>query len=160
MTSSDDAVADIDPTIGAMLRSATDFLAHEHSLFRSLELKPLLIGRGKAAFSVALPEAFAGGDGAIHGGLYTIILDSIFGMTVFTAIETVMPIATINLRTDYIGAIAPGARAVCAAECEAIRDDVAFVKGRLTAESGGALLATGSATFMIGAKGPMMGIRL
>jgi acyl-coenzyme A thioesterase PaaI-like protein len=160
MKNSDQGGADINPTIGAMLRSARDFLAHEQSLFRSLELKPLLIGKGRATFSIMLPETFAGGDGAVHGGLYTIILDSIFGLTVFTALEEVMPIATINLRTDYVGAIAPGARAVCAAECEAIRDDVAFVAGRLTAEAGGALLATGAASFMIGTKGPMKGMRL
>lgn len=160
MTFPDQSGGDINPTIGAMSRSARDFLAHEHSLFRSLELKPLLIGKGKATFSMVLPEAFAGCDGAVHGGLYTIILDSIFGLTVFTALEEVKPIATINLRTDYIGSISPGARAVCAAECEAIRDDVAFVAGRLAAEAGGAVLATGAASFMIGAGRPMTGMRL
>lgn len=151
---------DINPTIGAMLRSARDFLAHEHSLFRTLDLKPILIGRGKATFSIALPGDFAGADEAIHGGLYTIILDSIFGLTVFTALEDIKPIATINLRTDYVSAAEIGARAVCAADCEAIRDDIAFVSGRLTLESGGALLASGAGAFMVGTKGPMKGMRL
>lgn len=151
---------DINPTIGAMLRSARDFLAHEHSLFRTLDLRPILIGKGKAAFSMALPGEFAGADGMIHGGLHTIILDSIFGLTVFTALEDIKPIATINLRTDQVAAAEIGARAVCAAQCEAIRDDVAFVSGRLTLESGGALLASGAGAFMIGTKGPMKGMRL
>ncbi|HBS31569.1 MAG TPA: hypothetical protein DEA40_07475 [Parvularcula sp.] len=151
---------DINPAIGGMLRSARDFLAHEHSLFRSLELKPILIGKGKATFSMALPADFAGPDGMVHGGLYTIILDSIFGLTVFTALEDIKPIATINLRTDYVGAVVPGERAVCAAECEAVRGDVAYVTGRLTAESHGALLATGAGAFMVGTKGPIKGMRL
>jgi len=154
------ASSDINPTIGAMLRSARDFLAHEHSLFRTLELKPIVIGKGKATFSIAMPEKFAGPDGAIHGGLYTIILDSIFGLAVFTALEEVKPIATINLRTDYLGGSSPGARAVCAAECEAVRDDIAYVTGRLSLESGGGLLATGAGAFMVGTKGPMKGMRL
>ncbi len=151
---------DINPAIGGMLRSARDFLAHEHSLFRSLELKPILIGKGKATFSMALPETFKGADGFVHGGLYTIILDSIFGLTVFTALEEIKPIATINLRTDYVGAITPGARAICSSECEAVNGDVAYVSGRLTAEADGRLLATGAGAFMVGTKGPMKGMRL
>jgi len=151
---------DINPAISDMLRSARDFLAHEHSLFRSLALKPILIGKGKATFAMDLPEAFAGADGKVHGGLYTIVIDSIFGLAVFTALEEIKPIATINLRTDYVGSIAPGARAICAAECEAIRGDVAYVSGRLTAESGGGLLATGAGAFMVGTRGPMKGMRL
>ena len=151
---------DINPAIGEMLRSARDFLAHEHSLFRSLALKPILIGKGKATFAMDLPEAFAGADGMVHGGLFTIVIDSIFGLAVFSALEEIKPIATINLRTDYVGSIAPGARALCAAECEAIRGDVAYVSGKLTAESDGRLLATGAGAFMVGTRGPIKGMRL
>ena len=143
-----------------MLRSARDFLAHEHSLFRSLALKPILIGKGKATFAMDLPGAFAGADGMVHGGLFTIVIDSIFGLAVFSALEEIKPIATINLRTDYVGSIAPGARALCAAECEAIRGDVAYVSGKLTAESDGRLLATGAGAFMVGTRGPIKGMRL
>ena len=151
---------DINPAIGGMLRAARDFLAHEHSLFRTLALKPILIGKGKATFSMDLPPAFAGADGMVHGGLFTIVIDSIFGLAVFTALEEIKPIATINLRTDYAGTIAPGARAVCAAECEAIRGDVAYVSGKLTTEADGRLLATGAGAFIVGTKGPMKGMRL
>ena len=150
----------INPAIGEMLRSARDFLAHEHSLFRTLELRPILIGKGKATFSMVLPADFAAADGAIHGGLYTIILDSIFGLAVFTALEEIKPIATINLRTDHIGSIEPGARALCEASCDAVRADVAYVSGRLTAEATGDLLASGAGAFMVGTKGPMKGMRL
>jgi acyl-coenzyme A thioesterase PaaI-like protein len=79
---------------------------------------------------------------------------------VFTALEEVKPIATINLRTDYIAPIDAGERAICAAECEAIRDDIAYVAGRLTLETNGQMLATGAGAFMVGTKGPMKGMRL
>jgi uncharacterized protein (TIGR00369 family) len=154
------AKGEINPAIGSMLRSARDFLAHEHSLFRSLELQPKLIGKGKAEFSMALPATFADANGDVHGGLYTIIVDSIFGLCVFTALEQIKPIATINLRTDYLGSIKTGQRALCAADCEAIRGDVAYVSGRLIAEADGRLLATGAGAFMVGTKGPMKGMRL
>lgn len=152
--------SDINPAIGSMLSSAKDFLTHEHSLFRSLDLKPILIGKGKATFSMALPRSFAGADGNVHGGLFTIIIDSIFGLTVFTALEDIKPIATINLRTDYMGSASPGARATCTAECEAVRGEIAYVSGRLTLDATGELLATGSGAFMVGTKGPTRGMRL
>ncbi len=155
-----DAPSDINPTIGAMLRSARDFLAHEHSLFRTLALQPVLIGRGQATFALTLSPAFAGSDGFIHGGLCTIVLDSIFGLTVFTAMEEVKPIATINLRTDYVSRAMPGARVRCAAICEAVDDDVAYVSGKLTLEESGGLIAVASGAFMIGTKGPMKGMRV
>jgi acyl-coenzyme A thioesterase PaaI-like protein len=157
---SDSPPGDINPTIGEMLRSARDFLAHEHSLFRTLALQPVLIGRGKASFSLVLPPAFADDDGFIHGGLCTIVLDSILGLTVFTAMADVKPIATINLRTDYVSRATVGARVTCAAVCNAINHDVAYVSGQLTLEDGGALIASASGAFMIGVKGPMKGMRV
>ncbi|MFN0022805.1 MAG: PaaI family thioesterase [Parvularculaceae bacterium] len=151
---------DINPAIAAMLKSARDFLAHEHSLFRTLALEPVLIGRGQVTFSMSLPPAFADADGLIHGGLATIILDSIFGLTVFTAMDEIKPIATINLRTDTVARAQAGSRVRCAAHCDAIDGDIAHVSGRLTLESDGALIATASGTFMIGVKGPKTGMRV
>lgn len=152
--------AEINPAIGAMMRSARDFLTHEHSLFRSLGLKPLLLGRGKATFSMDLPEAFGDGTGAVHGGLFTIILDSIMGLTVFTALDEIKPIATINLRTDYVGGARCGERAVCACDCLSIVDEVAYVAGRLTNEATGAEIAAGAGAFMVGTRGVIKGSRL
>ena len=60
---------DLSPVIAGMLRSAREFLAHEHSLFRTLGMKPLLIGRGRTSFSLSLPPDFADETGAVHGGL-------------------------------------------------------------------------------------------
>jgi len=151
---------DINPAIGSMLKTARDWLTHEHSLFQSLNLEPILIGKGKATFAVDLPDEFTGADGDIHGGLMTIIMDSIFGLTVFTALEEMKPIATINLRLDYIANAEARARAVCAAECITINDEVAYVSGDLKLEGNGQLLATGSGAFMVGTRGPAKGSRL
>lgn len=144
---------EINPAIGEMLNNARDWLTHEHSLFRSLNLEPILIGKGKATFAVDLPKDFAGASGAIHGGLLTIIMDSIFGLCVFTALEKLKPIATINLRSDYLSDVAPGERVVCDADCTKILDEIAFVTGKVTAQSSGLLLASGSGAFMVGTRG-------
>ncbi|MEZ5895800.1 MAG: PaaI family thioesterase [Parvularculaceae bacterium] len=151
---------DVNPAISAMLRTARDFLTHEHSLFRSLSLEPILIGKGKATFSMELPQQFADGEGFVHGGLSTIILDSIFGLTVFTALEELKPIATVNLRTDYISRARFGVRAVCSAECDGVRNDIAYVTGRLALQADNSLLATGAGAFMVGTRGPIKGLRV
>lgn len=150
----------INPAVGAMLKSASDWLLHEHSLFQTLKLKPVLIGRNQATFSVYLPDDFIGPDGKIHGGLLTIIMDSIFGLAAFTALDELKPIATINLRTNYLDDVAPGGRVTCAAECIRLRDEVAHVEGKLTDEENGRLIATSSGAFMIGTRGPNKESRL
>ena len=142
----------INPAVAGMLKSASDWLLHEHSLFKTLDLKPLLIGRGQATFSVYLPEDFADNRGRIHGGLLTIIMDSIFGLSVFTILDEIKPIATINLRTDYMDHVAPGGRVVCAAECRKLRGDVAYVTGDLKEDDSGALIAAASGAFMVGTR--------
>ena len=152
--------ADINPAVGAMLKNASDWLLHEHSLFQTLDLKPLLIGRNKATFSVYLPDAFCDGDGNIHGSLLTIIMDSIFGLAAFTALDELKPIATVNLRSDYVADIAPGGRVICEAECIKLRGDIAHVAGKITDEASGELIATGSGAFMIGTRGPNRESRL
>ncbi len=151
---------DINPAIGAMMRQARDFLAHEHSLFATLNIEPLLIGRGKTSFGVDLPAAFTGPDGKVHGSLLTIILDSMLGITVFTALEKLTPIATVNLRTDYLKSADAGARAVCSAECIDVTKEIARVNGELRLEGDGALLAIASGAFMVGTRGPAAGSRL
>lgn len=150
----------INPAVGAMLKSASDWLLHEHSLFQTLKLKPVLIGRYQATFSVFLPEDFLGPNGKIHGGLLTIIMDSIFGLAAFTALDELKPIATINLRTNYVGDVGAGGRVACAAQCISLRDEIAHVEGTLTEKKSGALIATASGAFMVGTRGPNKESRL
>ncbi len=151
---------EINPAIGAMLKSARDWLTHEHSLFRSLNLEPILIGKGRATFAVDLPADFADTDGTVHGSLMTIIMDSIFGLSVFTALEQMKPIATINLRADYITNASAGIRVICTSECNEIHGDVAYVSGDVRTKDDNKLLATGTGTFMVGTRSASKGSRL
>lgn len=150
----------INPAIGAMLLQAREWLAHEHSLFRSLNIEPILIGKGKATFAVDVPKKYAAIDGTIHGGFITTIVDSIFGLCVFTALEELKPIATINLRTDYIGQAKPGERVLCEAECVSVNNEVAYVNGAVKSQASNKLVAMGSGAFMVGTRGVAKGSRL
>lgn len=152
--------AEIDPAIRDMMRAARDMLRHEHSLLGSLGFEPLVLGAGKTSFSLDLPARFGNGAGIIHGGFLTVVLDSLFGLTVFSAMEEFKPIATINLRTDYIKDAAPGSRVICDSVCEGVRNEVAHVSGRLTLDADKSLIAIASGAFMVGVKGPDKGSRL
>ncbi len=158
--SNDHRNREINPAIGAMMRQARNFLAHEHSLFSTMNIEPVLIGRGKTSFGVDLPAAFAGPDGRVHSSLLTIILDSMLGITVFTALEKLAPIATVNLRTDYLATPEAGKRAVCSATCIDISNEIARVNGELRLEDNNELLAVASGAFMVGTRGPAPGSRL
>ncbi len=151
---------EINPAIRGMMRAARDMLQHEHSLLGSLGFKPLLLGAGKTSFSLDLPARFGDGSGMIHGGFLTVVLDSLFGLTVFTAMEEFKPIATINLRTDYIKEVPAGSRVNCDSVCEGVRNEVAYVSGRLTLDADKSLIAIASGAFMVGTKGPAKGSRL
>lgn len=155
-----DPNADMNPAIRAMLRAARDMLRHEHSLLGSLGFKPLLLGAGKTSFALDLPERFGDGNGLVHGGFLAVVLDSLFGLTVFTAMAEFKPIATINLRTDHVSPVPVGARVVCDSICEGVRNEVAYVTGRLFVEADRSLVALGSGAFMVGTRGPVKGSRL
>lgn len=153
MTTSPPSV-DINPAVGAMLKTARDWLLTEHALFQTLDLKPLLIGRNKATFSVFLPDDFCDARGKVHGALLTLIMDSIFGLAAFTALDELKPVATINLRSDYLGDIDPGGRVICAAECTELRGDIAHVAGQLCDAATNRPIATGAGAFIIGSRSP------
>ena len=150
---------DINPAIGSVLAQARDVLTHEHSLFRSLALEPILIGRGKTSFGVSLPGEFAAADGKVDTSLLTIIMDSIFGITVFTSLDTITPIATVNLRADYHERPDIDARAICTAECTGIHNEIAHVSGDIRLAETKTLLSTGAGAFMVGTKTSAKGSR-
>jgi len=134
-------------------------LSHEHSIFRSLDLKPLALGVGHSRLELNLSADFAEGE-EIQSGMLTMVLDSIMGMTVFTALQDLKPIATINLKTNYLRAAGLDERVICEATCHTIRDDVAFVNGVISSVNSKEEIATAIGAFMIGTKGREKGSRL
>ena len=152
----------VSPPIAAMMEGMRQRFETEHPLFGRLEFKTLRIARGDIAVSLRVPDTFAdgssddGSDGAaggvfVHTGFLTIVLDSIFGMATFLALDAPEPIATINLKTDTLDRVPPGTRLTVEALCEGITDDVAIVRGRAMREDGN-LVASAAATFMVGTR--------
>jgi uncharacterized protein (TIGR00369 family) len=78
---------------------------------------------------VGNPEA-----GFLHGGAITSLIDATCGMAVPIKMMRPVPIATLDLRIDYLKPPAPGKSVLCRAVCYKTTRNVAFV--RATADCG------------------------
>lgn len=139
----------IDRAVFANVKSARDWLMHEQSLFRSMDLEAIKVVKGEVVFSVKIPEPFRESDGGAHSAFSTIVMDSIFGLAVFTALDNMRPLATINIRIDPIQRPRYGERLICSARCEPIIDDVARVVGSLAEEKSRIKIAEGAGAFIL-----------
>ena len=139
------------PPLTSMLQAARHFIENEHPLFKSLGLVTKRLAKGDVCFQVKVPVDYTDGD-VVHGGIYTIILDTILGYATWTSLDELCPIATINLKTDHFRPIPPDTEIICTGTCEGIREDVAYCTGRANLADSGELLAMAAGTFMVGTR--------
>jgi len=66
--------------------------------------------------------------GVLSGGLVTALLDHVGGLAVWVALDTFQPIATLDLRVDYMRAAEPGRDLIAEARCYRLTRSVAFVR--------------------------------
>ena len=66
--------------------------------------------------------------GVLAGGLVTALLDHIGGMAVWVAMDAFRPIATLDLRVDYMRAAAPGRDLLAQARCYRLTPSIGFVR--------------------------------
>ena len=90
----------------------------------------------------------------LHRGALTLLLDSAFGIALFAHIKELRPIATINLKTDYLLPAKSEATLLCRASCFSLDGDVARMQGNISDPSTQTVLAKATAAFMIGTQGP------
>ena len=151
---------DLPDFILPMMEASRQFIQQEHNLFARLKtFRPTRIMRGQADFSITVPADFSEGN-VVHGGIFTILLDTILAYTVWTRLDKFMPIATINLKTDYLGHAEPEQAIKVMAHCEGIADDVAFCSGKAVCAGTGDVIALAEGTFMVGTKGRSSASRL
>ncbi|HEX3673200.1 MAG TPA: PaaI family thioesterase [Rhizomicrobium sp.] len=67
--------------------------------------------------------------GVVHGGVVTGLLDHTSGMAVFGKLRNPMPIATLDLRIDYMKPATPGEAITAEARCLKVTHEIAFVRG-------------------------------
>lgn len=91
------------------------------------------------------------GRGVVFGGVITTLLDQASGLAIACSMEELRPIATVDLRVDYLRAAEPGRDLFARVDCTKVTRNVAFVHGIAWENDPDDPFATCLGTFMIGA---------
>lgn len=84
----------------------------------------------------------------IHTGCLSVLADTACGLAVGAAMDTPEPIATLDLRMDYLRPAMAMTDLVCKAECHRLSRSIAFVRGQVFQVGQDEPVATVNATFM------------
>jgi len=88
--------------------------------------------------------------GVVFGGVITTLIDQASGLAVACSMDELRPIATVDLRVDYLRAADPGADLYARAECYKLTRAVAFVRATAWERSPEEPFASCLGTFMVG----------
>jgi uncharacterized protein (TIGR00369 family) len=144
------------PDLEVMNAAFRDFVPHNKELGLTIvaaEVTP-------ASVTLELPwdERLVGNPdpGVFHGGAITTLMDAACGASVYVFLKATTPIATLDLRVDFLGR-PPARRAVrCLAECIHATRSVAFVRARAYVDDLTKPFALASATFALGTQGRVL----
>lgn len=90
--------------------------------------------------------------GVIHTGIITTLVDSACGLAVVAAQKYPAPVATLDLRMDYLRAAVPDKTLHCHAECYRLTRSIAFVRAHVWQDLESEPVAVSQSTFMLSAK--------
>ena len=127
-----------------------DHIPHNHAL----GMKVLELERAQATFKLPYDEKLVGNPdtGVLHGGAITALIDACSGASVFAALTEWSPIATLDLRIDYLRAGDPGRDIICHASCYRLTRNVAFTRAIAYHDDEADPIASSMGTFMLGTK--------
>lgn len=117
---------------------------------RALNLEMVEAGDGIGVLKVPYDDALIGNPvtRVIHGGVITSLIDSACGMAIFTALPRMEPIATLDLRIDYMKPAVPGQDLYARSECYKLTRRVAFCRATAYQSDFDDPVATSVAAFM------------
>lgn len=96
--------------------------------------------------------------GVIHGGVVTTLIDTVCGLAVITALDKPQPIATLDLRIDYLKPAEPGQDLLARAHAYKVTRQVVFVRATAYQFDEQRPIANAVGTFMLtGRLGPGAG---
>jgi uncharacterized protein (TIGR00369 family) len=131
------------------MMASTMALASPH--MRELGIRFVSVDRGVVVAMVPYREDLVGDplSGILHGGVVTSLLDSAAGAAVFSMRTGTTPIATLDLRIDYLRPSTPQAPLYARVECYKLTRNVAFTRGTAYNHEQGDPVASMAATFML-----------
>jgi uncharacterized protein (TIGR00369 family) len=87
--------------------------------------------------------------GVVHGGIVTTLLDTVGGAAVIGRLGKTLPMATLDLRIDYLRPSPPPYDILARVECYKLTRNVAFTRGMAYNQTPDDPLASMSATYML-----------
>ncbi|WP_340676365.1 PaaI family thioesterase [Paraperlucidibaca sp.] len=136
------------------MEMAKIFFGESHPLFNAFGIKVDEAGRGRAVMKMPCVAEVCDKRGALHRGAITTLLDTNCGLAILAHLGDMRPIATIDLRVDFIAKPAVGEGVRGEVECYEVKGDVAYVRGVALGCSDDSLLASVSGCFAVGTLGP------
>jgi uncharacterized protein (TIGR00369 family) len=121
---------------------------------RALGMRVERMERAEAVFVLPYDAKLVGNPdtGVLHGGAITALIDACSGAAVFAALTEWQPIATLDLRIDYLRAGEPGRDITCRAHCYRLARNVAFTRALAYHDNDQDPIASSMGTFMLGTK--------
>lgn len=123
---------------------------------RALGLAEVRIDAAEAAIRLPWREDLVGdpATGVIAGGAVTTLLDHVGGMAVWAALGRYLPVATLDLRIDYMRPARPGEALLGAARCYKLTHAIAFVRAAAYETDPDDPVAAAQAAYMLTAARP------
>jgi uncharacterized protein (TIGR00369 family) len=144
-------MSEVPPHVAEMARSMAHFVPHA----KALGFETLAVARGHGTMKAPwMTQTLGDPDrGIVAGGLVTTLIDHVCGLAVQSARDEVSPIATLDLRIDYLRP-ARGERDIIAhAHCYRLTRSVAFVRAEAHDGDPDDLVATAQAAFILNTPG-------
>lgn len=129
----------------------TDFVPHNKALgmrFVDFDEGMARIELPWAPHLVGHPET-----GTVHGGVISSLLDATGGAAVFMRIKGPTPIATLDMRVDYMKPATPQRAITAKCVCYKLTSSVGFVRGVAFHDDEDDPIASMAATYMINTRG-------
>jgi len=138
-------------TLARLAEAFTHYVPHN----RALDLRLEDFGDGMALFRLPYAEHLVGNpeNGVLHGGVITTLLDATAGASVFMKTWKPVPVATLDLRIDYLKPATPKRDVLAKATCYKLTKSVAFIRAVAYHDDENDLIASAAGTFMFSAKG-------
>lgn len=136
------------------LIAAKAFFGSNHPLFSAFGIEVEDADANAAVMSMPCSENMCDSRGALHRGAIATLLDTTCGLAIFARLGDMRPIATIDLRLDFITDPVAGEGVRSKVECIAVAGDLAYVRGTAWSSASDSLLASVSGSFAIGTLGP------
>jgi uncharacterized protein (TIGR00369 family) len=133
-----------------------DSIPHGHELGIEVEA----IAPGRAQFILPFHPRLIGNpdSGTLHGGVITTLIDTASGCAVFSALPNLIPIATLDLRIDYLKPATPQKPLRADARCYKLTRYVGFTRAFAYHDDPQDPIANSVGTFMVGSSNAVFGV--